>query len=103
FIIDRQNHIEATFVGEQSYSTYEQAVLPLLYSNLKLGATVASGGGLQLSWPITEAASFIVQQTSDLIGGQWTLNNDPIYSDGVNYYVQITPGSGNQFYRLQME
>ena len=102
FIIDRQNHIEATFVGEQSYDTYEQAVLPLLYSNLKLNATVAPGGGLQLSWPITQAG-FVVQQTSDLSSGHWTLNTDGVYSDGVNYYVQITPGPGNQFYRLQME
>jgi len=68
-VIDRQNHIYQRFIGSQSYSTFEQTVLPLLYGNLAMNLT-RSSGQVHLSWPVT-AAVFVLESTDDLATGTW--------------------------------
>jgi thiol-disulfide isomerase/thioredoxin len=99
FIIDRQNHIVQTFVGTQTYATFEQAVLPLLYANLKLNLTSANGM-LHISWPVTQA-QFGVETASDMSTGSWSPLGLPVQSDGVNQWIDFAPGAGNQFFRLR--
>jgi|GEM_PF-3201160 len=100
FIINRQGRIDQTFVGEQDYTTYERAVLPLIYSNLKASISVNSDGTLHISWPVTQA-SFAVQTSSDLAG--WALNTAPIQTDGVNNYIDVAAGPMSQYYRLHLQ
>jgi thiol-disulfide isomerase/thioredoxin len=99
FIIDRQNRIFQSFVGSQIYPTFEQAILPLLYANLTLNVT-STNGVLHLSWPVTQAA-FVVESATDLWTGLWTSVTAPVQSDGVNQWIELTPGAGNQFFRLR--
>ena len=99
FIIDRQNHICQKFVGSQGYSTFEQAVLPLLYAQpiLKLAL---SGGQTRVSWPITQA-TLVPESTDNLAGGTWTPVSEPVQSDGINRFVDLPTGAGQQFFRLR--
>ena len=99
FIIDRQNHIVQTFVGTQTYATFEQAILPLLYADLKLNVTSANGM-LHLSWPVTQA-SFGVETANDMRTGSWSPLGLPVQADGVNQWIDFAPGTGNQFFRLR--
>jgi thiol-disulfide isomerase/thioredoxin len=99
FIIDRQNHIVQTFVGTQTYATYEQAILPLLYADLKLNVT-STNGMLHLSWPATQAR-FGVETTSDVSTGSWSPLGLPVQSDGAKQWIDFAPGTGNQFFRLR--
>lgn len=99
FVIDRQNHVWQSFVGTQTYSTFEQAVLPLLYANLALGASVANGQ-VHLSWPMTQA-TFGIESCTNLKTGPWTMMSVPIQSDGVHQYVDLPLGPGQKFFRLQ--
>ena len=101
FIIDRQNLIEQVFVGEQDYSTYEQAILPLLYANLTVNVSVANGM-IHLSWPVTQA-SFVVQSSGDLSSGAWSTDSTTTQSDGVNNFIDIAVGASNRFYRLHLQ
>ncbi len=102
FIIDRKGKIEQTFVGEQDYTTYERAVLPLIYANLQETITVNSDGTLHISWPVTQA-SFAVQKSPDLSGGSWALDSTPIETDGANNYIDVAAGPSSQYYRLQLQ
>jgi hypothetical protein len=99
FIIDRQNHIVQTFVGTQTYATFEKAVLPLLYADLRLNVT-SDNGLLHIFWPATQA-SFGVEATSDPSTGSWSPLGLPVQSDGVNQWIELAPGTRNQFFRLR--
>jgi len=101
FIIDRQNHIAQSFVGSQNYSTYESAVLPLIYANLTVNLAMVNGSA-HLSWPVTQA-SFLVESTGDLSSGVWTASSATVQSDGVNSYVDIPLGPTTQFFRLHQQ
>jgi thiol-disulfide isomerase/thioredoxin len=99
FIIDRQNHIVQTFVGTQTYATFEKAVLPLLYTDLRLNVTSANGL-LQISWPVTQAP-FGVESNRDPFSASWSPVVAPVQSDGVNRWIEVVPQTGNQFFRLR--
>ncbi|HEX4121190.1 MAG TPA: TlpA disulfide reductase family protein [Verrucomicrobiae bacterium] len=98
YIIDRQNHIVQTFVGAQSFATFENAVVPLLYPNLKVSLAMANGQA-HLSWPANQAA-FVIETTDNLGSGVWTISNAGVQSDGVNQYIDLPVGPSSQFYRL---
>lgn len=101
FVIDRQNHIVQTFVGSQSYSTFESAVLPLLYAPPTLIVTV-SGGMAHISWPISPL-TLTVESTAQLSGGSWSPVSATLQSDGVNQFIDVPPGPGSQFFRLRSQ
>ena len=101
FIIDRQNHIAQTFVGEVDYGTIESALLPLLYSNLKVSVSFARGKA-HISWPVTQA-TFAVQSTGDLAGGVWTLESATVQSTATNQFIEVPVGASPQFFRLQSQ
>jgi thiol-disulfide isomerase/thioredoxin len=99
FIIDRQNHICQKFVGSQSYFTFQQAVLPLLYAQPTLKLTL-SAGQTRVSWPITQA-TLVPESTDNLAAGTWTPVTAPVQSDGINRFVDLPFGAGRQFFRLR--
>jgi thiol-disulfide isomerase/thioredoxin len=98
FVIDRQNHIIQTFVGTQSYATFESAVLPLLYAPPILNVTV-SGAMAHISWP-KSALSLNVESAAQLANPAWSPVSTTILSDGVNQFVDTPLGPGVQFFRL---
>jgi thiol-disulfide isomerase/thioredoxin len=99
FIIDRQNHITQTFVGTQTYSIFESAVLPLLYPDLTVSLTMANGQA-HLSWPAKQA-TFLVEGTSDLSKGVWTVQNAAVQSDSINQFIDLPVSPQAQFFRLE--
>jgi peroxiredoxin len=101
FIIDRQNHIAQTFVGEQTYATYESAVLPLIYANLTVNLSVTNGQA-RISWAATPV-TFVVQSTSNLSSGVWTTQTAPVLSAGTNQFIEVPLGPKQQFFRLQSQ
>jgi thiol-disulfide isomerase/thioredoxin len=101
FIIDRQNHTHQKFVGSQGYSTFEQAVLPLLYAQPTLKLTL-SGGQTRVSWPITQA-TLVPESTENLAAGTWTPIAAPVQSDGIDRFVDLPTGAGQQFFRLRSQ
>lgn len=101
FVIDRQNRIFQKFVGSQTYSTFQQAVQPLLYANLVVSLTV-SGGQARLSWPVTQA-TFVLESTGDPAAGTWTPVEAQVQSDGINQFVDLPVGAGQQFFRVRSQ
>jgi thiol-disulfide isomerase/thioredoxin len=101
FIIDRHNDIVQTYVGEQSYSTYESAVLPLIYANLTLSLSV-SNSQVCVTWP-TIQATCVVQQTTNLGSGVWTNVTATVQTNGTNSHVTLPKGPSPEFFRLQVQ
>ncbi|HEX3798736.1 MAG TPA: redoxin family protein [Verrucomicrobiae bacterium] len=99
FLIDRQNRIVQTFIGSQSFATYEQAARPLLYANLALNASV-SQGSLHLYWPLTQAQSTL-EATSDPRSGVWTVVQTNFQSDSSHMYIDLPSRTVKQFFRLK--
>jgi hypothetical protein len=99
FVIDRQNHICAKFVGSRSYATFESAALPLLYANLSVDLAFA-GGQTHLFWPVTPAA-FVLETSTTLAPGSWAPVTTPVQSDGINQFVDLPIVAGGQFFRLR--
>lgn len=98
FVLDRQNRIWAHYVGSQSYSTFESAVLPLLYPNLSVNLSV-NGGMAHLSWPATQA-SFVLESSTTASPGSWTLVSAAPQSDGISQFIDLQLGVSPQFFRL---
>jgi len=101
FIIDRRNNIVQSFVGEQDYSTFESAVVPLIYTNLTVKLSTAHRLA-HISWPVTQA-TFVVESTANLASGVWTLENAPVQSNGTNQFMDVPVGPTQQFFRLQFQ
>jgi thiol-disulfide isomerase/thioredoxin len=99
FIIDRQNRITQSFVGNQSYATFESSVLPLLYANLAVNMAV-SNGQARIYWPITQA-TFVLESASDLSSGAWSPVTTPVQSDGSGQFVNLPLGGTSRFFRLR--
>jgi len=99
FVMDRQNHIVQTFIGEQTYSTYESAVLPLIYANLTVNVCM-SNSLAHISWPLTRA-SFVVQSCSNLCGGAWTQETETIQSNSACQFINVSLGPKAKFFRLE--
>jgi thiol-disulfide isomerase/thioredoxin len=115
FIIDRQNNIVQTFVGEQTYETYESTIVPLLtpivtnapppppVTVLPVHLSVTIGNGqVHLTWPVTPS-TYAVQSTGDLSSGVWTVETGPILSDGAYEFSDVPTGPAQQFFRLQLQ
>jgi hypothetical protein len=101
FVIDRQNHIVKTFVGTQSYSTFESVILPLLYNPPDLNLTI-NGGTIHISWPIT-ALSVGVESMDQPASGAWSPVQAIPQSDGVNQFIDLPLGASSQFFRLHSQ
>ena len=97
FIIDRQNHITQSFVGSQTYSTYEHAILQLIYSNLQLGIST-NNHSIRLTWPVTHAAFGV--QVSSSPAGPWTSLNGAVSTDGSNDWMDVPAGNTPHYFRL---
>lgn len=101
FVVDRQSHIYQKFVGTQTYSTFQQAVLPLLYANLAVNLTLLDGK-VHVSWPNTQA-TFVLESTADVARGPWTPVAAQVQSDGLNQFVDLPVGTAPQFFRLRSQ
>ncbi len=100
FIIDRQNLIQNTYVGTQSRSTLERAIIPLLYSNARLGCQL-SGGQMTLCWP-TNALAFTLESATSLTNSSWTTwPTTPAVINGTNT-VSVPKTNTARFFRLRM-
>ena len=99
FIIDRQNLIRRKFVGTQSRSTFEQAIIPLLYCNARL-ACQRSGSQMTLRWP-TNAQPFTLQSALAPSGSWSTWPTGPVVINGTNT-VQLPMTNSARFFRLKM-
>lgn len=100
FVLNRQNQVWQAFVGSQGYSTFEQAILPLLYADLRLNLAF-SHGQAHLSWPVTQA-TFVLESTPSLASGAWTPVPTPPQSDGVSWSVDLPANAGPQYFRLRL-
>jgi thiol-disulfide isomerase/thioredoxin len=98
FIIDRQNHLSQTFVGTQTYETFESAILPLLYENLAVKMQVINGQA-HIYWPVTQAG-FVVESSSNPTGGVWTPVSAPVQYDGINLYMDVPLETTARYFRL---
>ena len=101
YVINRQNRVYQEFVGAQTFSTFEQTVLPLLDTDLAVNLKI-SGGIAHLSWPLTPAA-FVVESTTNLAGGVWTQAGMQPQSSGTEQFVDLPVGPGRQFFRLRSQ
>jgi hypothetical protein len=89
-----------TAAGDQTVLLDNIAMVPGgVVSGPPLGAQVANGNTVRISWP-TSATSYVLQSTANLPGG-WTTVSLPIVIVGTDNVVTDTIGSGNKFYRLQ--
>jgi len=61
-----------------------------------------TGGNVVLTWPVSVATSFVLQQASSL-GGPWTNVITPPTVVGLKNQITVTKGSGNQFFRLALQ
>ncbi len=101
FIIDRQNFIRKSFLGTQTGTTFEKAIVPLLYSNLRL-ASQKSGGQTALTWPAT-AAVFTLESSTTLLNPVWsTWPTPPTLVNGMNT-VSISPTGTARYFRLRTQ
>jgi len=64
--------------------------------------TIAKGalGAAMITWPLTTASTYVLQQSSGLAGPWATLTTTPTQADG-NYQVPITATASAQFFRLE--
>ena len=61
---------------------------------------VLVGNEMQLTWPDTTSADFLLEGTSSLYPARWAASNVIIQDDGTNYWVRL-PASGTAlFFRL---
>jgi hypothetical protein len=63
-----------------------------------------SGGNLDLSW-LVPSARFVLQQNSDLRSADWVAVPTPptLNLTNLHYYVTLTPGSSQSYYRLSQQ
>ena len=100
FVIDRQNFIRKEFVGQQSRSTLESQIIPLLYCNTRL-ACQRSGNQMVFRWP-TNAASFTLESASTMTSPTWTAwPTGPTVANGTNT-IQVPTTTGLRYFRLHM-
>ena len=100
FIIDRQNLIQQKYVGTQSGSTLEHAIIPLLYGNARL-ACQRNGNRMSLCWP-TNTLSFSLESATNLANPVWSAwPAIPTVTNGTNT-VQVWLTNAPRFFRLGM-
>lgn len=100
FVIDRHNFVRKRFVGVQPRSTFEKALIPLLYGETRV-RPARSEGELVLRWP-TQAQSFTLEFAADLTNAAWTSwPTLPTVVDGTNT-VTIPTADAPNYFRLRM-
>ncbi len=99
YIIDRRNFIRRSYLGTQSRSTFESAIIPLLYETTRLECKPIAGQNV-LCWSIG-VRPFTLESTTDLVNPSWTpWPTQPTPINGTNT-VQV-PTGGNYYFRLRM-
>ena len=58
-----------------------------------------SSSTVKVSWPLS-AASFALQQNTNLSTASWTTPAEAITNDGTNNYITVNLPSGNRYFRL---
>lgn len=100
FIIDRQNGLQKKYVGSQSRTTFENQIIPLLYSNTRL-EFLPSGNQMTLRWP-TNALNFTLQSATTPTNPVWVnWPTAPVVVNGSNT-VQVPTTGSPRFFRLRM-
>ena len=101
FLIDRQNLIRRKWVGTQSRSTFERAIIPLLYRDARLACRV-NGNQLLLSWP-AYAQSFTLEWAATPTGPTWSpWPTPPVVANGTN--TTSVPADGMpRYFRLHLQ
>jgi thiol-disulfide isomerase/thioredoxin len=100
FIIDRQNGLRKKYIGSQSRTTFENQIIPLLYSDTRL-AFLRSGNQMTLRWP-TNAINFTLQSATSPTNPVWVnWPTTPTVVNGSNT-VQVTTTGAPRYFRLRM-
>jgi len=101
FLIDRQNIIRKKWVGTQSRSTFEKAIIPLLYEGTQLGCRL-NGSQMVLSWPAC-AQPFALEWAPTPTGPVWSAwPGVPTAENGTNSL--IVPADGTpRYFRVHMQ
>ena len=101
FIIDRQNVIRTQLVGNQSRSTLEQQIIPLLYCNTRL-ACERSGNQMVLRWP-TNVITFTLESANTVRSPTWSAwPSGPTVVNGTNT-VQVPMTNAPHYFRLHLQ
>jgi thiol-disulfide isomerase/thioredoxin len=100
FIIDRQNLIRKKYIGTQTRSTFEKAIIPLLYDNARLACRL-NGNQMVLSWPV-KAQTFLLEWATNPTSPSWsTWPTAPTVANGTN--TVSVPGDGTaRYFRLRL-
>ena len=101
FIVDRDNRIVHSLIGSRTQPFFETLVKPLIYSNLRARAGLASNN-LQLSWPVTEA-TVVIEATDSLTTPNWQPISITPQVEGTNKVVSLQNTGTNRFYRLKVQ
>ena len=101
FIVDRDNRIVHSLIGSRTQPFFETLVKPLIYSNLRARAGLASNN-LQLSWPVTEA-TVVIEATDSLTTPNWQPISITPQVEGTNKVVSLQNTGTNRFYRLRVQ
>ena len=101
FLIDRQNIIRKKWVGTQSRSTFERAIIPLLYGDARLTCR-RNGNQLLLSWP-AYAQPFALEWATTPTGPTWLpWPTPPTVVNGTNT-VAMPADSTLRYFRLHLQ
>jgi thiol-disulfide isomerase/thioredoxin len=100
FIIDRQNFIRKKYVGTQSRSTFENAIVPLLCSNTRLTCQYGDGQ-MFFRWP-AGALPFQLESSPSPASSSWApWPEQPVLVNGTNV-VQVPTTESARFFRLRV-
>ena len=101
FLIDRQNIIRKKWVGTQSRSTFERAIIPLLYGDARLTCR-RNGNQLLLFWP-AYAQPFALEWATTPTGPTWLpWPTPPTVVNGTNT-VAMPADSTLRYFRLHLQ
>jgi thiol-disulfide isomerase/thioredoxin len=95
FVVDRNGLLQQTFLGSQSRSTFEKAILPLLLP--KLSCHIA-GEELVLKWPAA-ISGYIVSHSLDL--NDWIPETSSALLEDGSWTIHLPHSEAKVFYRLQ--
>ena len=101
FIIDRQSRIARVFVEEETFQTFEAAVLPLLYPNLTTQLTITNQRA-RISWPAVQA-TFLVQTNGGISGTNWAAVDATVQTQGTNHFVDLPITDSPRFFRIRSQ
>lgn len=80
-------------------STTSSLIMPLSRPRLSISRTATDA--IRLSWP-TAAGEYYVEESDELVGGQWAELAVPALATGQGYTVTVPLGRGAKLYRLKL-